>query len=412
VTSTSASVRSRPAPELRRWRNALFVIFGLCGFAMASWAARVPTVRDLLHASTEQMGLLILGISAGSFAGLLIASHVIARFGPTRTILWCYCAASLGLVLAGVAAAVAPNAVVLFLALALFGGGASMTDVSMNLSGAANERAIGRTLMPMYHAGFSLGTVAGAAVGSLLELLDVPLGLHFTVVGLGSIVVTVVLVRSLQPVEEPRHADERQQGWRDRLAVWRNPRILLIGLIVLGMAFAEGSANDWLSLAMVDGHGVSHPAGAAIFGVFVAAMTVGRVAGVRLLDRFGRVPVLRVSAGLAVAGLLLVIVVPSVPVAIVGVVLWGLGAALGFPVGMSAAADDPRTATASVAAVATIGYVAFLIGPPLIGLLGEQFGLLRALLVVLALIVVAGLCSPAARPRTAEVRPDAAPARA
>jgi cyanate permease len=122
------------------------------------------------------------------------------------------------------------------------------------------------------------------------------------------------------------------------------------------------------------------------------------------------VPVLRASAGLAVAGLLLVIVVPSVPVAIVGVVLWGLGAALGFPVGMSAAADDPRTATASVAAVATIGYIAFLIGPPLIGLLGEQFGLLRALLIVLALIVVAGLCSPAARP--VAVRRDAAEARA
>jgi fucose permease len=282
----------------------------------------------------------------------------------------------------------------------------STTDVAMNLSGAANERAIGRTLMPLYHAAFSLGTVVGAAVGALLELLAVPLGLHLSVVGVGSIVITVVLVRWLQPAEEPAHHDAPAQGWRDRLAVWRDPRVLLIGLVVLGMAFAEGSANDWLSLAMVDGHGVDHAAGAAIFGVFVAAMTVGRVAGVRLLDRFGRVPVLRGSAALAVVGLLLVIVVPSVPVAVLGVVLWGLGASLGFPVGMSAAADDPRRATASVAAVATIGYVAFLIGPPLIGFLGQQFGLLRALLAVLALIVVAGLCSPAAR----EVRRDDAPA--
>jgi MFS family permease len=410
VTSRTAASRTRPAPELRRWRDAIFVIFGLCGFAMATWASRVPTVRDLLHASTQQMGLLILGISAGSIGGLLVASHVIARFGATRTLLWAYCTASLGVVLAGIVLVAAPNGVVLFLTLAVFGAGASMTDVSMNLSGAANERAIGRTLMPLYHAAFSLGTVAGAAVGSLLELLHVSLGLHFCVVGVASIVATVVLVRFLQPAEEPAHPDAPHQGWRDRLAVWRSPRVLLIGLIVLGMAFAEGSANDWLSLAMVDGHGVDHAAGAAIFGVFVAAMTVGRVAGVRVLDRYGRVPVLRASAGLAVLGLLLVIVVPSVPVAVVGVVLWGLGAALGFPVGMSAAADDPRTATASVAAVATIGYVAFLIGPPLIGLLGQQFGLLRALLAVLVLVVVAGLCSPAARPD--EVRPAAAPARA
>jgi fucose permease len=406
VTSTSTAARTRPAPELRRWRDAVFTIFGLSGFAMATWASRLPTVRDLLHASTQQMGLLILGIAVGSITGLLLASHVIARFGATRTILFAWSSASVGLVLAGLVTGFAPNGVVLFLVLALLGAGMSTTDVAMNLSGAANERAIGRTLMPLYHAAFSLGTVVGAAVGALLELLAVPLGLHLSVVGVGSIVVTVVLVRWLQPAEEPAHGDAPQQGWRDRLAVWRDPRVLLIGLVVLGMAFAEGSANDWLSLAMVDGHGVDHAAGAAIFGVFVAAMTVGRVAGVRLLDRFGRVPVLRGSAALAVVGLLLVIVVPSVPVAVLGVVLWGLGASLGFPVGMSAAADDPRRATASVAAVATIGYVAFLIGPPLIGFLGQQFGLLRALLAVLALIVVAGLCSPAAR----EVRRDGAPA--
>lgn len=401
--------------QLRRWRDAVFLIFGLSGFAMATWASRVPSVRDLLHASTEQMGLLILGISAGSIGGLLVASHVIARFGATASIRWCYTAACSGLVLAAVLAAFAPIFPALFLALALFGAGASMTDVAMNLSGAANERAIGRTLMPLYHAAFSLGTVAGAAVGSLLELLRVPLGLHFGAVGLLSIVVTALLVRALQPAEEAAHPDAPAEGWRSRLVPWRSPRILLIGLIILGMAFAEGSANDWLSLAMVDGYGVDNAAGAAVFGVFVAAMTVGRVAGVRLLDRFGRVPVLRASTVLALVGLLLVIIGPGVPVAIVGVVLWGLGASLGFPVGMSAAADDPRTATASVAAVATIGYLAFLIGPPLIGLLGERFGLLQALLVVLGLIAVAGLCSSAARePRTPGVLSGTAapPARA
>ena len=166
------------------------------------------------------------------------------------------------------------------------------------------------------------------------------------------------------------------------------------------MAFAEGSANDWLALAMVDGHSVTHAAGAAIFGVFVAAMTVGRIGGVFVLDRFGRVPVLRASAVLAIVGLLLVILVPSTAVAIVGTVLWGLGAALGFPVGMSAAADDPRKAAASVSAVATIGYCAFLVGPPVIGFLGQSIGLLHALFAVLVLIVAAGLASGAARQRT------------
>jgi fucose permease len=170
------------------------------------------------------------------------------------------------------------------------------------------------------------------------------------------------------------------------------------------MAFAEGSANDWLTLAMVDGHGLDNAGGALMFGVFVTAMTAGRLGGVFLLDRFGRVPVLRGSALLAIVGLVIVIFGESLPLIVVGIVLWGLGSSLGFPVGMSAAADDPRTAAARVSAVATIGYVAFLVGPPLIGVLGEHVGILRALLVVLVLVVAAGLASGAAREKHGRVR--------
>ena len=199
------------------------------------------------------------------------------------------------------------------------------------------------------------------------------------------------------------------------MAIWRDRKTILIGLIVLGMAFAEGSANDWLALAMVDGHGVSNASGALILGVFLTAMTIGRIAGVKVLDRYGRVPVLRATAALAVVGLLVVIFAPT-PIAVIGVVLWGLGASLGFPVGMSAAADDPATAGARVSAVATIGYLAFLVGPPLLGFLGDHFGLLHALLVVVVLIAVAGLISGGARepkavPAAAAERPVADPTR-
>jgi MFS family permease len=405
VTSASASdlppatdLDLGSQPSLTAWRNAVFVIFALEGFAMASWASRVPQVRDILHASTAEMGLLLGGLAAGAILGLLASSHIVTWLGATHTIRVLYCVASAGLLAAGLIAASAPSLIALVLALAVFGAGTSIVDVAMNLSGAANERAIGRTIMPLFHASFSLGTVAGAGLGALLLLLRVPIGVHLVGTGLLAIVVTLILARYLRPAEHTGDQHSAQaSSWRDRLAVWKTPRVLLIGLIVLGMAFAEGSANDWLSLAMVDGHHVDNAAGAAIFGVFVAAMTVARVLGVRLLDRFGRVPVLRASAVTAVIGLLLVITVPIVPLAIAGVVLWGFGAALGFPVGMSAASDDPRTATASVSAVATIGYCAFLIGPPVIGFLGQQFGLLNGLLIVLVLIALAGVVSGAAR---------------
>ncbi|RIX26427.1 MFS transporter [Amnibacterium setariae] len=402
-----STTRTRPSAELRHWRDAVFTIFALCGFVFATWASRVPTVRDLLGASTQEMGFLILGMSAGSIVGVVAASHVVARLGATRTILWVYSAVAAGMILLGPIVAFVPAFLPIFLVLIVLGL-ASVVDVAMNLSGAANERAIGRTIMPLFHAAFSGGTVLGAAIGAFLEHLDVPIGVHFTAIGIVALVVNLVLVRFLQPAEQPLEegAEPGPSGFRSRLAVWKDPRVILIGVIVLGMAFVEGSANDWLSLAMVDGHGFDNAGGAAVLSLFLAAMTAGRIGGVFVLDRFGRVPVLRASAALAVVGLLLVIVVPVDAIVIVGVVLWGVGASLGFPVGMSAAADDPRTATATVGAVATIGYTAFLVGPPLIGLIGEHTGILLALLVVLVLIAAAGLASGAARPIA---RPAAAP---
>jgi fucose permease len=164
------------------------------------------------------------------------------------------------------------------------------------------------------------------------------------------------------------------------------------------MAFAEGSANDWLALAMVDGRGLSNAEGALWFGFFTAAMLTGRISGVYLLDRFGRVPVLQCSAGVALLGLALVILVAQPVISIIGVVLWGLGSSLGFPVGMSAAADNPDGSAARVSAVATVAYSAFLIGPPLIGGIAEVTGLLSALWMVVALIAMSFLAAPAAKP--------------
>jgi MFS family permease len=399
--------------QVTAWRNAMFVIFALCGLGLASWVARLPAVRDSLGASTLDMGALIFGLSLGSILGLLVSSHVIARLGARTTMRWAFTVAPVGLAFAGISATLGTGFAAIFVGLAVFGAFFSINDVAMNVSGAANERALGRTIMPIYHAFFSFGTIVGAGAGALAEAWAVPIAVHMGIVAVVIFGAGHLSLRFLQSEhgvaegEEPVADDDHSKSWRGRLSIWRDPRTLLIGVIVLGMAFAEGSANDWLTLAMVDGHGLSRTGGALMFGIFVTAMTVGRLCGVFLLDRFGRVPVLRGSAALAMVGLLIVIFVPSAEVAIVGIVLWGLGSALGFPVGMSAAADDPKTAAARVSAVATIGYVAFLVGPPIIGVLGEHFGILRALLVVLVLVVAAGLASGAAREPKRVAAPEA-----
>lgn len=301
------------------------------------------------------------------------------------------------------------NFAITFAALALYGACIGTCDVAMNVSGAANERALGTAIMPVFHGFFSLGTIVGAALGALAELMGIPFALHIAVV---SVIMIAAILSTIRFAQREDHdampatddAPHEPSTWRGRLSIWRDPRTIVIGLIVLGMAFAEGSANDWLAYAMVHGHNTDAPTGALVFGIFVTAMTVGRLSGVKLLDRFGRVPVLRGSAVLAVVGLLMLIFIPIVWIAVIGVVLWGLGSSLGFPVGMSAAADDPRTAAARVSAVATIGYVAFLVGPPAIGALGDHFGILNGLLVVLILVAVAGLASSAARETAATMR--------
>jgi cyanate permease len=257
--------------------------------------------------------------------------------------------------------------------------------------------------MPRFHAGFSLGTVAGALVGAAAAAVGVSLAGQLVVTGLLVLAALAVVTRSFLPVVEPEEGESKGRSGVGR--AWRERRTLLIGLLVLAFAFAEGSANDWAALALVDGYGVSGSVAAVGFGVFVASMTAARLVGTTLLDRYGRVVVLRATAASAVAGVLLFVFAPTVPLAFAGAVLWGIGAALGFPVGMSAAADEPDRAAARVSVVSSIGYTAFLAGPPLIGFLAEAAGILRALLVVLGMMVVSVLAVGAARPPAA-TRPE------
>lgn len=408
------------ARGLRAWRNAIFTIFALSGLSLATWVSRLPAVRDELGIDTLQLGVLIFCMSAGSVVGLVAAPVVINRIGAKAGMVGALIVVSIGLVLIGVGSDFVASAPVVGLGLALFGFGNGACDVIMNVEAAAVEKQAGRTLMPLMHAFFSFGTVAGAGLGALASALAVPIVLHCLVI---AVAITITVVSVIRFVPAGAEADESasaasaaprvrvpiRQRLVGALAVWKDVRLLLIGVIMLGMAFAEGSANDWLTIAVVDGHHQDNTVGAIVFWVFTASMTAGRIAGGPVLDRFGRVPVLRVSALLGVIGILLFIVSPLPWLAFVGTVFWALGCSLGFPVGMSAAADvdDPRLSAARVSAVAIIGYCAFLVGPPLIGLLAHQFGILGALLLILVLVVLAGLASPAAR----ETHPSPVPAR-
>lgn len=384
--------------NVRAWRNSVYLVFAICGAGLAGVVARIPTFRDDLGISIGVMGFLLLGLSIGSVVGLVTSGQIVSRIGPRTTIVGTLILAALGLVSMGVSSSIAHNFTFALSSLILFGFGLGACNVAMNVEGAAVERAISRPIMPLFHASFSAGSVVGSALAAAAAALHLGVVIDLSITAL--IIASGAAAAAPHLKASQRSSVESRQRWipvRAQLAVWLEKRTLLIGLLVLTTSFAAGSGNDWLSLAMVDGHGMTVSFGAITYGAFVVAQTVGRLAGVLLLSRFGRVIVLRGSAAVCALGLILVIFSPNSAAAFVGAIFWGLGSALGFPVGMSAAADNADLAGARISVVATIGYAAALIGPPLIGIIGEATGILNALLVVLAFVFGAAIVASAAR---------------
>jgi MFS family permease len=392
----------------RRASVATFLNFVANGFVITGWTARIPGVARELRIDNAQLGTLLLCLAIGSIVSMSQAPRILPSIGAAQTARVGSSTALVGLILMSVAVTVhspALAAVGLFVA----GVGMGLWDVSMNVHGAAVEHALGRTVMPRYHAGFSLGTVGGALVGALLAWADVPIPWGVT----GSGILCVILVFMTVPHFLDSRAEEQAaaQEAADAHAAagttanrvtspWREPRTLLIGVVVLACSLTEGSAMDWVAKGAADSLHVTESIAALVFAVFVTAMTLTRWFGTGLVDRFGRVASLRACLAMALIGLLVYVVAPNVWVMAVGVFFWGVGAALGFPLGISAASDDPTKAAARVSVVSVIAYGAFFAGPPILGWLGNHWGIREALSVialpVAAAILLAGVTRPAA----------------
>ena len=386
-------------PTTQRAKLAVSCVFVLNGLAFASWVSRVPAIRDGLDLTPGAVGLLLLCLSAGTLLALPLSGTVVGRFGPARTVASSAGAVAAGLVVmaAGLWAASTP---LVGLGMFVYGIGTSAWDVAMNVEAADVERRLARTIMPRFHAGFSAGTVTGALVGAGCARLGIDLSTQLV----GTVVVVLAVVplttRAFTPVE-PAHPDH--VGGRSVLAAWRERRTLMIGVVVLSFALAEGIANDWVALALVDGYGASESVAAAGFAVFVSAMTLGRLFGGSLVERAGRVTTLRITGALVAVGVAVVVWSPGLPGALAGAALWGVGASLGFPLGMSAAGDDERSAAARVSVVSSIGYTAFLGGPPLVGLLADSYGVRQAVVVAALAGLTGALVARATAPQRTSV---------
>jgi MFS family permease len=383
---------------------AVTAFFAFDGFVFATWAVRIPAVKAATGASPAELGVALLGVSAGAIATMTLSGALCRRFGGVRVLLAGALWLSLSLLLPGVAR----SAVALGLSLLLFGMGYGCVNVAANTVAVDVVAALRRPVMPSFHAAWSLGGLAGAAIGGLLAPHLSPLP-HFAIATLLGLAVTVVAGRVLLTTSLPSAPALSAEG--DLAAVndeigsgvagsgaaaaeadaaagpdpvtgshsaagagqagyWRV--VLLFGILAACAAYGEGSISDWGALRL---RGLGAGAGLAAIGyaAFALAEAGGRMAGTWLLARFGQRAVL-VSGGLATcAGMLCAALAPSIPIVVAGFALAGLGVANAFPAAMTRVGllAGPH----GVAVASTLGYGGFLLGPPLIGFLTAAVGL-------------------------------------
>lgn len=334
------------------------------GAGVSSFIARIPDVQASLGLREATLGLVLPGVSIGVITGLTLAGWLVPRTGSRRVMLLGAIVAVITLPLAGYA----PNAWLLAGALMVLGLGSSAMDIGMNAQGVGIERGYGRSIMVGMHAAWSAGTLLGALGGSLATAAGVPVGRHLAVVAVGVAVVALVAARWA------RIADQAEPGAASRLALPRGA-LLPLALVAFAAALGEGTAGNWSGIHLRDT--VEVPAGRIGWGyvAYTTAMVIVRLLGDRLVSRLGRQGVIRGGGVLAATGFALVALVPTLPAALLGFALIGLGLGTTVPLAFATAGRIARTPGEGVAAVASVGYLAFLVGPPVVGLVADTIGL-------------------------------------
>lgn len=379
----------RQAGELRWRRAAIASVFFVNGAMLASWVSRIPAVQTKLHMSTGVLGLSLLGTAIGAMAGMPIAGRLSGRRGSRPVVIAGLLIMSAALPLA----ALAPNPALLAAALAVLGFGSGAVDVAMNTQAVSVESRYGRPIMPSFHGLWSAGSMSGALCGGAFAGRRIGVAAHLSAAAVvfgacGILVAATGMLSRREELPAPRDSDapgEMQPVIAGVLAV--------LGLITFCSLLSEGAMGDWIAIYLHRTLRTTQQAAADGFAAMSLAMAGGRLLGDRVVARFGHVRVLRRCGATAAAGLLLAITSHSATLAIAGFALVGAGLSLMVPITFHAAGNLPGAPPGrSIAAVSTMGYTGFLIGPPLIGYAAEAIRLRNALgIVALLCATVAGL---------------------
>lgn len=376
--------------NLRNWHRTILVFFSVIGLTGASLMVRLPQVRDLLQVSNGTLGLILVAGSIGAMSGLLYVGKFVAHYGTKRAAIVGMTVWVAGMIIAAIGLAFG-NAIVFAIGNFFGGVGGGMTDVAINVDGSAIEQQLGRAAMPKMHAAFSIGALVGAGLGTLAIQFNMSVALQVGLLASLSYLLPILNLRHL-PKDNGLHTEEEKAGNSEPIF---SKIVVLLGLGIFGMTLAEGASNDWLAIGLVDGYKADPTSAGVGYAILVASMTIVRFFGGPLTDRFGKALTLRLTGVLGILGLILLIARISIPLAWVGSFLWGVGVALAFPLFLSAAGEQPNPAR-KVATVSAFGYTSFLVGPPLLGFVGQAIEVINMYWVILVFIVLSVVVAGAA----------------
>lgn len=367
-------------------RIAVLAMFFINGALFANWISRIPQVQDNLSLSEGQLGLVLLGLSAGVLTALSIAGGLVARYGSRRVTI--IAAVILSVLL--IPLPWMPTSFTLWLNLFVFGMALSTMDIAMNAQAVEVEARAARPLMSTFHALFSVGGFVGAAIGVGMASYDIEPRIHLLFAGIlfGSMI--LLFQRHLLDHVASEKTDEQEK-------VFQFPArpLLPLGIVAFAGAIGEGAMADWSGVYLSDV--VNTDAGTAALGftVFSITMTVGRLSGDWIAERYSAALLVRLGGLVATLGLLVAILFPTPIIVLLGFGAVGLGISTVVPLAFSAAGRFPGIpSSVGIAGVATIGYAGFLAGPPVIGLFAEATSLPFAFLVIvvtlMATLIVTG----------------------
>ncbi|MFD6426405.1 MFS transporter [Streptomyces sp. NPDC060198] len=382
-------------PSADRLRTALTAFFALDGFLFAGWVVRIPAIKHHIGASASSLGLALLGVSAGAVITMVLTGRLCHRFGSHRVGVWCGILLSLSIALP----AHAGSALTLGLLLLVFGAAYGGMNVAMNSAAVDLVAAIRRPVLPSFHAAFSFGGMAGAGIGGIAASHLSPVA-HLTLLAATGLLVTAVMgpvmLRNTPdaPATAPSAPDDRDPS-SPRMSPAVRRVVFLFGVIALCTAYGEGALAEWSALHLSQDLHATPGTAAAGYSLFALAMGVGRLTGTTLLERFGQTRTLVLGGTGAAAGMLLGSLAPTVPLALAGFAVTGLGLANIFPVAVGRA--GALAGPGGVAAASTLGYGGMLVGPPVIGFLADWLSLPMALTTVALLAAAAAALGYASR---------------